>query len=447
MNGADTQSWHELEFPLDAGETAEAEIDYVPYGTRTLKIKVVKVGPVRETLVLRSRHLPEGFGKSRYYSHEEGGTDFRLSWGGGHEQGACLRGADVVKQVAGKDVSIPVEVCRPLAAHEKTSYVYLNLTHLGGSVGEPRTLLLGAWPESGNSSPGEPVYALRLKLNPPQVADPVRLVADGEEGSYRFQGGQVPAYLPRWWSPQAVSYPADTPALPDLRLQVGREAANVFFSGDEDPIARVRDLVPGEISGQYRDWRAELYHLKDQFFVLRLWFFWLWQPERGVLEKALNSLFGAGGAILDTEIAFEEIPDAERLDFVFDAETKRVRYVATDAHWREVWAQPVKNQIPEAQIGMWSPTVWAAMLSITDAGEKARYSKWLGTFDAVKKELKRRDKGAVAPHKPSDAIYQSLPAGFNRGKTLAPGAVPHVPILNYCEEPPLELVSSDPRDG
>ena len=170
---SDVQAYHVLEFPLTAPPPAEQAIDFLPYGTRTLKIKLTNPQRVPDVLVLRSQHVQPGFGDSFFFSHEEDGTDFRVSWGGGHERGACLVGRDRVVEVGDKKVRIPIQECQPLldpAAETPSSLVYLNVTHTGGPFDRARRLLLVARP-ADDSRPG-PLFRLPVRLDPPAVSHP-----------------------------------------------------------------------------------------------------------------------------------------------------------------------------------------------------------------------------------------------------------------------------------
>ena len=80
-----SSEYHTIEFPLITGLKPQ-QITFLPFGTRTIKIKVTNPDYVPDNLVLRSDHVPVQFGTTSFFSHEENGTDFQVSWGGGHEE-------------------------------------------------------------------------------------------------------------------------------------------------------------------------------------------------------------------------------------------------------------------------------------------------------------------------------------------------------------------------
>lgn len=84
---------------------------------------------------MRSRNVPKGFGKNRFYSHEQKGINFRVSWGGGQEKGVCLHGEDV--KLAGQ--KIPIRLCQEF---KRESLIYLNVTHVDGLADKTYTLEL-----------------------------------------------------------------------------------------------------------------------------------------------------------------------------------------------------------------------------------------------------------------------------------------------------------------
>ena len=55
-----------IEFPLKP-DLEPISLDYLPFGTRTLKILVTNPDHVPGRLIIRSSHLPDDFGKSRFY--------------------------------------------------------------------------------------------------------------------------------------------------------------------------------------------------------------------------------------------------------------------------------------------------------------------------------------------------------------------------------------------
>ncbi len=418
-----------IEFPLKP-DLEPISIDFLPFGTRTLKILVTNPERVPGRLIIRSSHLPEDFGDSRFYSYEEEGSNFRLSWGGGREQGACVVGRDV--HIQGKRV--PIQECRELL-DDSASYVYLNLTHCDGPFDQTYTLRLTVHCEDDcqdGIDPSETLFSLDLLLTPPQqitsgeVSDPVRLIKEGN--TYTFAGSDVPAYLNRWWSPQKVTYEQDGLALPELRLKMKKNRLRIEDpkrKGREKRLAQVQDnILFQDVIDEARDFSAELYHFSDHFFVLRLWFSWL--EKRGV------------------ETLLDEIPDAERFDLLIDTQKHRVAYAATDFHWRETWV-PVpssKRLYVKAHLGLFSDhglSFIKKKLPLLDSN----YDGWLEWMET----LISQDQDSSEVRIPSEMVRLAVKKELE-AKDLGANVEAHVPYFENCERPEsVDFISSDPTKG
>ncbi len=422
MNG-----YHILEFPL-TDDPPPARIQFLPYGTRVLKVRVTNPHALGETLLLHSVHLPPGFGQTCAYSHEDEGTDFRLSWGGGHDRGACLWGADRQISLAGHDIRLPFEECRPLPS-DREAWVYLNLHHLRGPFDRPRTLTLGVYPADRPQEP--PRFRLPVHLEPPTVADPVRLTA--QDGDYTFRGRQVPAYLPRWWSPATVTY-TDTPP-PNLHIRLDGNRLTVDCQTAHGPrrMLELFDHIAAQSIQQGRAWDADLFHFGGPFFVLRLWFFWLWQGGLAFLGQ--------------------EVPDVERFDLLFHAETGQVRYVATDTHWRESWTPaPADGSPVEGHIGLFSRQVLERLAPAEQRDFEAYLDYVLhGAHQDMPPGVHipalnvARELGLLQATRAPAWVWPEAVAVVPG--VLAVGPEAHVPYFSNCPPPPPGMVSSDPREG
>lgn len=412
-------AYHVIEFPLKKGLPPQ-KIDFLPYSTRTLKIRVTNPDRVPDRLVLRSEHIPAGFGKSEFFSHEDGGNDFQASWGGGHEQGACVSGQDMIKEIAGKSIEVPFEECGPLLSRPE-SFVYINITHLKGPFDQPRPMQLSIRPENAPAS--APMFSLPLELVPPRAADPVRL-AKLDDSRFEFQGADVPDYLSRWWSPWKVSYSEGIPTPPRIQITRGSEtlAISLVKDGVAHPLVNYQDRVQLQDLGQGHTIAADLYHFTGQYFVVRLWFFWLWK----IGAKSWG----------------HEIPDAERFDFVVDTGENRVVYGATDTHWRESWAPGPENGEPvRAQIGLFAPEIMGKM-PWSERRNQEMFMDWMS-----KHRAKPEEPGA-APHIPADVVRKELQPALFRPAVLAVGPEAHVPYFVNCPPPKsAAFVGSDPRNG
>ncbi|MFQ5859072.1 MAG: hypothetical protein ACE5LU_26030 [Anaerolineae bacterium] len=364
-----------ITFKVDPSHTDEVSIDYLPFGTRVLKIKVVNTaGPTDVPLVLRPANTP--------VQHEEAGPlagcaddqrDIWVVWGGGHERGPCAHGRDISWQ----------EVCAPLD-RGASSYTYLHVTHrpdtwdlrqpfdpsselrTGSAQGKSQdtaaalsdatvTLFVMAGEED------DPVGRLRINLRAPRVGvdssipveDPVRPVWVHEEsgGRIEFEGSQIPTYLSRWWSEPRIRY--DDASVPNLSIHyrpvsesatwpwlrlwralgmtLVREPGRVDIRLSGQPIM----MITGNIEpALFHDrWMLpEVYRFySSRYAVLRLWFLWL-DMDLGVVRRRLH-----------------EVPDIERFDVLIDLEEEKAVYACTDLHWREMWGavlqQPIKSHI------------------------------------------------------------------------------------------------------
>jgi len=150
------------------------------------------------------------------------------------------------------------------------------------------------------------------------VHAPVRGVWNETRTQLRFAGEAMPDYGSRWWAPSSYVYrPAgDLPG----RLGLDREEGALTLKLDDEPLAEVVDngWEAGQDTRGLRHVTAELVHfLGERYYVVRLWFLWF--------DKRIGPM--------------REVPDAERLDVLFDAGTRQVVFLGTDFHYREVWTQ------------------------------------------------------------------------------------------------------------
>jgi hypothetical protein len=204
----------------------------------------------------------------------------------------------------------------------------MNLTHPSGEV-KPRTLTLRAY--TGETSAEEPLDStLKISLAVPTaigvaVENPVGGLWNEAKTQLQFVGDTLPDYVSRWWAPGMFVYrPAgDLPG----RLSLDREdnIITLNLGGEIDESSRVclAEVVdygwqPDQDAQGLRHVLAELFHFLDnRYYVVRLWFLWL--------DKRIGPM--------------REVPDAERVDVLFDVETKEVVFLGTDFHYREVWTQ------------------------------------------------------------------------------------------------------------
>lgn len=337
-----------ITFEIDPSRTDEVTVDYLPFGTRALKIKVLNTaGPTNVPLVLRPANMPQGYPNTgRFAAHADGRNDIWVTWGGGHEHGPCAHGRDIGWQ----------ETCAPLARHAD-SYTYLHITHRPEIPTAPLTdATLTLFAVAGDDE--APFDCLKINLSVPRDRtphDPVRpvWVTDADTDYVAFKGSQVPTYLSRWWPDPQIRYrdtslpklsihyqPVSEPAeWPWLRLWHDIGVALVGQPGRVDVRLDGQSVmaITGNIEpALFRDrWMLpELYRFYgERYLVLRLWFFWL-DTRLDVVRHHIH-----------------EIPDIERFDVLIDLEQKRAVYACTDLHWREMWGA-VQQQPVKAHVGL-----------------------------------------------------------------------------------------------
>lgn len=323
-------STESIPFEIRIGHSRQATTHYLPYGTRTLPLDVTNATGEPCRLWLRPRYLPDDFPATAVHGFggdESADRQLLVHWGGGDEIGACVA---MDEKSPLRDHSLRIWEVVPVPVTVGTSHrVYLNLTHRAGPV-SARYLRLQAVGEEG-----QPLGELDLALTVPldeagdPVADPVR----GNWANARdlhFEGSQIADYVPRWHGGRPPVYrPAgDLPGRLSLHLEENRLHVHLqpAAGGDERLLAEVTDLEwkhPQAEVQHLRPLLPELFHFcQERYYVLRLWFLWL------------NKAIGAG----------HEVPDAERIDLIFDRDSGDVLYVGTDFHYREMWGTLMEGE-------------------------------------------------------------------------------------------------------
>jgi hypothetical protein len=305
---------------VQEGDHSTAEALYLPYGTRTLKFEVVNNTGRPMKLWLRPESTPPGFPEHVIHGYGDDDPEIWVHWGGGEESGANVKMKDILYK------SVPTEVANDGEPHP----VFLNLTHSSGAGNiRSRTLTVRAY--TGEEAAEQPLDStLKVSLVAPnrdgtEAEGPARGVWNEDKTRLHFAGDLIPDYVSRWWAPSTFGYrPAgDLPG----RLSVGCEdnTLTVKLQCEEADrggtcLAEIvdNDWRPGQDTQSLRHVFAELFHfLESRYFVARLWFLWL--------DKRIGPT--------------REVPDAERVDVLFDAETVKTLFLGTDFHYREVWTQ------------------------------------------------------------------------------------------------------------
>ena len=300
-----------IRFIVGEGVHCEAQALYLPYGTRTLRVNVINRAGRPLKLWLRPESVPQEFPEHLIHGYGDDDPELWVHWGGGEESGATVKMRDVLYK------AIPADVPGDGTPHP----VYLNLTHPSGAI-RPRRVTFRAY--TGDKAATEPLDStLKVNLASPTangvaVHRPVRGVWNEAKNQLHFAGEAMPDYGSRWWAPSSFVYRlvGDLPG----RLGLDREEGALTLKLDDEPLAEVVDngWEAGQDSRRLRHVTAELFHfLGEWYYVVRLWFLWL--------DKRIGPM--------------REVPDAERLDVLFDAATRQVVFLGTDFHYREVWTQ------------------------------------------------------------------------------------------------------------
>jgi len=363
-----------------ARESGEAErdgnkLDYLPFGVKTLKVEVE--GAYKGKLRLRPRRLSAVPGEKLAHEDEGEPPQFIVSWGGGHE-----------------------DHCELDYPNKRLAYFLVH--HVGDSEGD-HLLTIEATDETGRQAGLAVTLTYPRSAGAPWPKDQLvkphwQEVRRGLDGACNItlRGDYTPRYISRWWPQNRIVYTYDKKA-PQVRLHYRRlvdenngdlavyasrpgndPSASPWSSGprtegsghrEEGLLAEIRGSI-GYPLYDVRQVVPELYRFGPQTWALRVWFFWLdmrislqdlgryWPRENDELERAWRGITSKdeGGLAERNWHKLHEIPDAERVDIVFN-ENLQPLYAATDLHWRELWGQyepqnpgsPVQVQVMNTQ--------------------------------------------------------------------------------------------------
>ena len=396
-------------------------INYLPWGTRSLKLAVS--GTFKGQVHIRPE--PRDSDTDRIVSYAKGadGQAIQLSWGGGWEEGVELK-------------------------HEPgdTQFVYFNVTHRGENAAETYNVDIVARDEWEDELGRLPVTLLRPALVPQSHLQPAWKMADpGVEELILWPTEaadqvQIPFYLSRWWPEAWVGYaPSDVAGLPPLirllcRRNVGKGYSEIEVYGQKDKTSPETLLakIDGDIQFPLVDLHqisADLYYMAGHW-ALRVWFFWL---DKDVAQRLdTTRLNDKELDVLKDWAEAQEIPDAERVDLVFDKDLKP-RHLCTDLHWHELWAPyeqdgPVRISI--AGTKMYQVTIRGGEgLKVVVAAQARRYVPAPSRkFDPSRRVMER--------------LYDPDRMGLGEGTF----AHKHTPYFHDVEFE-AELTSSDVRHG
>lgn len=413
------------------------QVDYLPFGVKTVKLMVsgTHKGKIRLHPARFSSRKDEG----EKFGHEDEGSppQFIVAWGGGHEDYY--------------ELDFPAK-----------RFVHFLVWHIGETVVDSDLTIVARDPR------GEQETSLTIHLMTPREGNEIwgkddvnrPFWEEKKRGLYGItdvylKGDYTPNYQSRWWPPNRVfyDYKKETPAirLAFERLVDRKKSRIQIFAtlpnGAEKHLATMR----GNISYPLYDMCQmvpELYRFGPQTWVLRIWLFWLDLNPYGENRKQPNGLNieefkeasrgikarERGGAAQREWGELHEIPDAERVDILFD-DGLNVLYAATDLHWRELWGQFAPKNARDPLLARITNTYGKALL------HPEEWSVFKGWRAFLPNPLKKNE-----PYRPVLEVRSEL-----KGEgTLAPGRVglteTHTPaFLNILME--ARFTSTDVRNG
>lgn len=333
-----------ISYVIEEGRHDSATTKFLPYGTRTLRFAVTNNLGQPMKLWLRPENTPSEYRQTgRIRGRVDGDrllVTFWVHWAGGDEVGACVK---MDEKDPLKDKTVKVWEVKPVPVDPgETRVVFLNVTHLKGKVRD-RFLTLRPYTKVGDQEQALD-SSLHLKLEVPlagetPVSRPVRGKWNRSGSRLTFSGDQMADYVSRWWPSAGFTYnPAgDLPGRLGLHLRddvliLKLDADSQGLGGVKLAEIKDHDWEPEQDVHRLRPCRPELFHFCGQrYYVVRFWFLWL---DTGIGEK-------------------HEVPDAERIDVLFDLEKKRVLYMGTDFHYKETWGRLGGSEtVGEAALGL-----------------------------------------------------------------------------------------------
>jgi hypothetical protein len=408
-----------IPFPLDEEIVhAVQPLIYRPWGTRTVKLKITTRADMPRLWVRPQAVLSEESALGICQARADDSRAFRITWGGGHERGPCVKS---------KDMLSAFETCAPLPAGD-ASYLYFNLTHAGAELPTSASVTFRAFeclPANGGSREADRAR-LHLPIGvPPDLPQPeeiIRIVPDGTGGVWTASSGRyLPRYDSRWWPAVAVGY--EPSARPPLTLRIIEGALLLEWDGPGNTIAAIEDNTRPSVLLLAETMAFELFAFDPWSVALRVWFFWV------------DKYVGRGAFV-----GRHEVPDAERFDMIIRRTDGRVLLAGTDLHWRELWARVLPGKTLRATLGV-----------SRDTAIKLAREKWSDAWNEIwarpgAPSDPAADRGL--PHNPVEPYIRRLAEREATVTVKAGGTEAHVPTLHNVEQRrPPAMTSSDVRLG
>ncbi len=408
-----------IPFVLDQSTSqAEQPLIYRPWGTRTIKLRVTAATDMPRLWVRPWGVLPEEAALGICKAHADDQRAFHITWGGGHEDGLCVKTRDVLSAF---------ETCSPFPAND-VSYLHLNLTHAGEVVFPTAAVTLRAFEcaEVSGRIVEQDRARLCLPLQPPPNLPPVEEIIQVAPGALAntwtaSPGRFLPVYDSRWWPSPEVTYRPGEP--PPLRMRIENGALLVQWGDPERTVAIIQDSTKPSVLLLAETMAFELFAFDPWSVALRVWFFWV------------DKYVGRGAFV-----GRHEVPDVERFDMIIRRSDGRVLLAGTDLHWREVWARVLPTKILRATLGIPRDT----------AIQLAR-EKWGDVWNRIWARPAHSVEDTDIPDGPSNPVDPYIRRLAEREATVtvkATGTEAHIPMLHNVEQRrPAVMTSSDVRLG
>ena len=349
---------------------ADNEVDYVPFGVKTLKLQIHKIaGPARKVWI-RTKHFQRDQDPCAIYGLADDGEDLWAIWGAGDIMGFCAKYAEH----KGTKNAVVLDDDEP-------HIVYLHLIHrpadpLHHQLRDRQITIVAVITEAPDDLSKQSCIDRRYQdtivaektftLTVPEgITNPMRPIWDWQPDASHitFRGDEVPRYASRWWPSRQIDY-ARANDIPRIALDYVRIANDnregkitVWLERENERVSLAE--VAGHLTIPLYDLRwfvPELYRFyDDQLYVLRLWFFWTDEhldvddlltfvpdAQQDALreQKTKEAADLMKSKLLGVSPSWDkqyEIPDIERFDIVFDPHNLATKYGCTDAHWKEFW--------------------------------------------------------------------------------------------------------------
>jgi hypothetical protein len=361
------------------------KFDYLPFGVKTLKVAVA--GDYRGKLHLSPARLSPVAGEKFAHEDGDGPPQFVVSWGGGHEDYYELdypkrRMVHFLVHHVGQafdDRPLTIQI-RPEGSHDILAQLTVILTY--------PTIQDDPWPSE------ELVRPTWQEVTPGPAG----------ESDIVLAGRYAPDYISRWWPRNWVIYDAYGAPPPLIRVRYRRLATGdsgdlaVYATGAPGGHEVLLATIQGRLPYPLYDMQQvvpELFRFGPQTWALRVWFFWLDKEisledlsrygtrTAGEIQHAWQGLRSkAEGGLADQSWQeAHEIPDAERVDIVFDQKFQTL-FAATDLHWREMWGRHEQPDTPVVvQIMNTRPAAlaqdWQELYKVVDGWGKVILSQLL----------------------------------------------------------------------